>query len=274
MKVSVCIAIKNCSNFIKDSLSSILNQNFKEDWEVILGDDCSNDNTIDIALETLKYIGGKVPVRLYSSDKNVGCGLRRNSLINVSYGDYIALADGDDLYPLDRIREQYSIASSDSGIFAISGSCNIIDEFGNYISSIKKENMTDNEIFHYLSKTYENPICDPCSFFEKNTFIQMGGYSCLDQNKLIPDLDLWMRFFEFSKYGIIKNKTILVFKNTWVDYRKNPNGNTIRFSREMMRAHGLRRKIFNHRLSDEASVECKKDFSTPGRMELIYEQGY
>jgi glycosyltransferase involved in cell wall biosynthesis len=199
MKVSVCIAIKNCSNFIKDSLSSILNQNFKEDWEVILGDDCSNDNTIDIALETLKYIGGKVPVRLYSSDKNVGCGLRRNSLINVSYGDYIALADGDDLYPLDRIREQYSIASSDSGIFAISGSCNIIDEFGNYISSIKKENMTDNEIFHYLSKTYENPICDPCSFFEKNTFIQMGGYSCLDQNKLIPDLDLWMRFFEFSK---------------------------------------------------------------------------
>lgn len=274
MKVSICMAIRNCSNFIKDSLSSVLNQNFKEDWEIILGDDCSNDNTVDVALDTLKYIGSKIPVRLYRSDINVGCGLRRNCLINVAYGDYIALADGDDLYPNERISDQYSIASSDSGIFALSGSCNVIDEFGKAISSIRKENMTDREILYSLSNTYENPICDPCSFFEKNTFIQMGGYSCLDQNRLIPDLDLWMRFFEFLRHGIIKNKTILVFENTWVNYRKNPNGNTIKFSREMMRAHGLRRKIFNHRLLDKENIEYKKDFSTPGRMELIYEQGY
>lgn len=274
MKVSVCIAIRNCSNFIEDSLSSVLRQNFKEDWEILIGDDFSSDNTIDVALETLKYIGGKVPVRFYRSDKNLGCGLRRNCLIGASYGDYIALADGDDSYPIDRISEQYSIASSDSGIFALSGSYNVIDESGKMISCIRKENMTDREILYALSNTYQNPICDPCCFFEKSAFIQIGGYSCLDQNRLIPDLDLWMRFFEFSRHGIVNNKTILSFENIWVNYRKNPNGNTIKFSREMMRAHGLRRKIFNHRLLNEASVECKRDFSTPGRMELIYEQGY
>jgi glycosyltransferase involved in cell wall biosynthesis len=274
MKVSVCIAVKNCSNFIKDSLFSILNQDFKEDWEILLGDDLSSDGTIDVAIDTLKYIGGKIPVRFYKSDRNVGCGLRRNCLVNISFGDYVAIADGDDIYPPKRISEQYSIASSDSGIFAISGSCNVIDEFGKSISHVHKDNMTDREILYALSSTYENPICDPCSFFDKKIFVEMGGYSYLDQNKLIPDLDLWMRFFEFSRYGIISNKTILVFENTWVDYRKNPNGNTVKFSREMMRAHGLRRKIFNYRLLEEAGVECKKDFLTPGRMELIYEQGY
>lgn len=81
MKVSVCIAVKNCSNFIKDSLFSILNQDFKEDWEILLGDDLSSDGTIDVVVDTLKYIGGKIPVRFYKSDRNIDVVLEGIALL-------------------------------------------------------------------------------------------------------------------------------------------------------------------------------------------------
>ena len=47
-KISVIMGIYNCSNTLDDALRSIINQTYSN-WEVIMCDDCSKDNTVKIA---------------------------------------------------------------------------------------------------------------------------------------------------------------------------------------------------------------------------------
>lgn len=270
--ISVCMAVKNCSKYVSNSISSILKQDINCNCELLVCDDGSEDNTIQVAIDIIQRTKSNIMVSVYSDEESIGCGPRRNCLISKATGKFIATADGDDIYPINRVREQYSKCLLNDNIFSISGSGRIIDDFGENIGDIKREKMESLEILESLKNTYENPIVDPCSFFNKEIFVELGGYSSNAFFKLIPDLDLWMRFFEFKAHGGFKNKEISVFPDIWVDYRKNPNGNTIKFSREMMKSHGLRRKMFIERLANKKSLSEKQNFTCTGRMKLIYEQ--
>jgi glycosyltransferase involved in cell wall biosynthesis len=94
--VSIIVLAYNHESFIKNCLESIFSQDFKFRAEIIIGEDCSSDNTIDIIQVLTKDL--KIPVHLIQSEKNVG--LIKNFLrcIKSSRGKYIALCSGDDFW--------------------------------------------------------------------------------------------------------------------------------------------------------------------------------
>lgn len=102
--VSVCVTTYNHEKFIRQCLDSILNQVTDFDFEILLGEDNSSDNTREICIDYAKKYPNKI--RLFLHDRrnviNIGDGPtgRFNFLYNLAKakGKYIALCEGDDYW--------------------------------------------------------------------------------------------------------------------------------------------------------------------------------
>ena len=96
MKVSVRILTYNLDKFIAQALESVLMQQVDFDYEVVIGEDCSTDNTRDILIDYQKKYPEKI--RLMLNDTNVGMVNNEMQVFRASKGKYIALLDGDDYW--------------------------------------------------------------------------------------------------------------------------------------------------------------------------------
>jgi glycosyltransferase involved in cell wall biosynthesis len=90
LNISVCMASYNGSKYIKNQITSILNQLAKSDQLVIV-DDCSFDNTVNI-IESLK----DSRIKLFKNTKNIGVVGTFNRALKHANGDIIFLSDQDD----------------------------------------------------------------------------------------------------------------------------------------------------------------------------------
>lgn len=100
--VSLCLVSYNQEKYIKDSLDSILNQDYNN-LEIIISDDNSTDNTFCIIEEICKKYYGKHQIIVNRNEKNLGLVGNINKAISLSKGKYIALAAGDDVMNVNRI---------------------------------------------------------------------------------------------------------------------------------------------------------------------------
>ena len=93
--ISVIIPMYNAEKYIGDCLNSILNQTFT-DFEVIVVDDCSTDNSCAVVKSYTEKFNGRL--KLLSTEKNSGGGgyVPRNIGLKFSSGEYIFFVDADD----------------------------------------------------------------------------------------------------------------------------------------------------------------------------------
>lgn len=108
IKVSVLISTYNKGKYIENTLDSILNQTFNiQDIEVIIVDDCSNDNTVDIVSKKIENFSNYMFVQL---TENSGTPAKpRNASIDLSNGKYLMFIDGDDWLPNDAVENLYNL---------------------------------------------------------------------------------------------------------------------------------------------------------------------
>lgn len=92
-KISIIIPNYNNELTIKNTISSILKNKY-ENIEIIIVDDCSTDNSVNIINENF---AGNPKVKLYFNEKNMGAYYSRNKGILLSTGFYITIVDGDDI---------------------------------------------------------------------------------------------------------------------------------------------------------------------------------
>jgi len=89
---SILIANYNNGCFFKDCYESILNQSY-QNWEVIIVDDCSTDDSINIINE---LIAGDSKFKLFKNSKNFGCGYTKNRCADLAEGEILGFLDPDD----------------------------------------------------------------------------------------------------------------------------------------------------------------------------------
>lgn len=99
--VSIIMPSYNTGKFIKESIQSVLNQTHKN-WELIIVDDCSTDNTDEkiadfLCDERIKYFKNK---------KNSGAAVSRNKALKEANGKWIAFLDSDDLWHPEKLALQ------------------------------------------------------------------------------------------------------------------------------------------------------------------------
>lgn len=94
--VSVVLPSYNRRNTIKQTIDSILNQNFEYQFELVIGDDGSTDNVKELLLEYQKLHPGKIVLLFH--EKNIGLGANWASCVKLCRGKYLAGCDNDDYW--------------------------------------------------------------------------------------------------------------------------------------------------------------------------------
>ncbi|WP_436883722.1 bifunctional glycosyltransferase/CDP-glycerol:glycerophosphate glycerophosphotransferase [Mammaliicoccus sciuri] len=98
MKVSVIIPVYNAEEYIVETLESVKNQTFKENFEVILINDGSEDDSINLVKEFIKNNDSEnIHYKIHDDGENKGQGARRNLGVDIATGESILFLDSDDL---------------------------------------------------------------------------------------------------------------------------------------------------------------------------------
>jgi glycosyltransferase involved in cell wall biosynthesis len=96
MKLSVMIITYNHERFIAHAIESVLAQRVKFDYEIVIGEDCSTDDTRAVIMDFhLRYPGRIVPLL---RDQNIGAMRNLEATLAACRGRYIALLEGDDYW--------------------------------------------------------------------------------------------------------------------------------------------------------------------------------
>jgi glycosyltransferase involved in cell wall biosynthesis len=136
--VSVLIPSYNSALYLDESIESILNQTYAN-WELIITDDCSTDNSVEVAK---KYSSKDERIKVVENKKNRGISGNMNEGLKHCKGKYIGILDADDWsYPY-RLKEQVEVMEENEKIVACSGFFDVCDENlkSNYIKDLPETN--------------------------------------------------------------------------------------------------------------------------------------
>lgn len=100
--VSIIMPTYNSSCFVAESIEAIMAQTYQE-WELIIADDCSSDNTVEILQH---YAKKDCRVKVHVNERNSGAGYTRNACIERAKGRYIAFCDSDDMWMPEKLAIQ------------------------------------------------------------------------------------------------------------------------------------------------------------------------
>lgn len=123
--VSIIMPSYNTAKYIADSINSVINQTY-ENWELIIVDDCSIDNTDDVVNEFLK----DKRIKYFKNEKNSGAAISRNKALRETKGRWIAFLDSDDLWIPEKLEKQIIFMEENKYCFSYSY-YQEIDEKGN-----------------------------------------------------------------------------------------------------------------------------------------------
>lgn len=166
--VSIIVPIYNVSDYIEVCLQSVLSQTYK-DWELILVDDCGNDDSIILAKQMLEGYSNCIFLK---HERNRGLSAARNTGMDVAQGEYVLFLDSDDRLA-DTCLELLVNKAEHTGVDVTIGDIAVEGQS----SWIPKLNITDSP---YLSTEliYEGHDDVLCAYIK-------GDYYVMAWNKLI-----------------------------------------------------------------------------------------
>lgn len=137
-KVTVVMPCYNAEPFIAESIESVIRQSF-HDWEMIIVDDGSKDNSLDIIKQ---YAAKDDRIRYIASEKPSGSPAEpRNIGIRAARGRYIAFLDSDDIWTEDKLADQIALFSNGDYV-VVNCHYESITEDGKRSNRIHKEPMS------------------------------------------------------------------------------------------------------------------------------------
>jgi glycosyltransferase involved in cell wall biosynthesis len=164
--VSIVIPTYNRANLISESIQSVLSQTY-ENWELIIVDDGSADNTAEVIRE---YNNPRI--RYLKIDHSGILGKVRNCGIKMAKGEYIAFLDSDDLWRSDKLALQLQLFKAHNIMFAFSNGFH----FGDAVT-VQPPDFQDlfvGNLFLPLILEHRFVVYMPSFIFKKEVFNQIG----------------------------------------------------------------------------------------------------
>ena len=230
MKASIIITNFNYSKYLARCLRSCFNQSLSKDlYEVILIDDCSKDNSIEVAN---KFLNEK-NFSLIKNKKNLGVAASANKGILKSTAEFIVRVDADDYVSNDFLRFLIFYLEDNKSAFCVSCDYHYVDDSENKYKRVKYD---------------ETPVS--CGvMYRRDKFIQLGMYN--EEFKHREEEELRARLGSLYQ---IHNLGISLYR-----YRKHATNKT----RQLENMMEFKKKLFsNHNIANDGSSE-KDDLDFP-----------
>ena len=213
MKFSVVIPLYNKAPYVDKAIASVLSQTFA-DYELIIVDDGSRDNSVVVALDAIE---GRGNCRLVTQE-NAGVSTARNNGVAISKGDYLCFLDADDWWNPHFLEEmnQLTCQYPDAGIYG--SNYTIVNETRRKtrIAKIAVEEGFERGYINYCqvyASTLYMPLWTGAVCIPKAVFDEIGGFP--QGVKLGEDFLLWIHIA--LKHKVVFLNKPLAYYNQDVD---------------------------------------------------------
>lgn len=195
MKVSIIIPIYNVAQYIERCLSSVIHQTY-QNLEIILVNDCTPDNSLEIAKRIIETSSIKREFKIYDHEINRGLSAARNTGFKEMTGSYVYFLDSDDELPLNGIEDLVQLAIKYTPDFVI-GKMNVIGNFPSIpfiYNEIEVVKSNKDILLQYLNHFWYSMACNKLvkrEFLLNNKLLFSEG--------LLHEDELWS--FELALYS-------------------------------------------------------------------------
>lgn len=194
-QISIVLPTFNGGKYIKRSIDSILGQTY-QDWELIIVDDCSEDNTPKIVEQ---YGKNDSRIKIIHNDINKGLPVSLNVGFKYSSGAFLTWTSDDNFYLPQALETMYEYLYLNNDKYMVCADMSIID------SILKKE--YEFRSFDETTIYYRNCI-GACFLYRRNVLEEIGEYD--DELFLVEDYDYWLRIVE--RYGMVGHIGKILYK--------------------------------------------------------------
>ncbi len=282
MKISVALATYNGSCYIKELLNSLKSQTKQPD-EVVICDDCSQDNTMEIVNDFIST--NSLSTVVYKNAQNLGFMANFKEAVSKCTGDIIFLCDQDDIWAEDKIEKMVDFFKIHSDCLALATSFCLTNENGKEISDTQKgsnyglisKNIKDGESARVSLKTVlHGNIAPGCAVAVRKS---LAKEFCQKSQSILPH-DWELCLAAAAKGG-------LYFLNEKLVYYRQHQNNTLGFngkkqSREEIAAEkfGAVKEICKYEnnvaLKDflEKRYNCLKNKDLKGLIKILFNKNY
>ena len=174
----------NRAHYIKQAIDSVLSQTF-QDWELLILDDCSTDNTHEIISPFLS----DARIKYIKNEQNLGITKNRNRALSLSSGQYVAVLDSDD-YWIDnsKLEKQDYFLDTNKEHALVGTGMIIVDGQGQILK--KSISRSSNTLLKY-SLLLKNFFCHSSVLYRRKEIIDLGSYD--ESLPIWEDYDLWLK---------------------------------------------------------------------------------
>lgn len=191
-EISVIMGIYNCSETLPEAIESILYQTY-QNWQLIMCDDGSNDDTYSIAQKYQEEYPEKIV--LIQNVKNMGLNYTLNHCLKYAKGDYIARMDGDDISLPERFEKEVKFLEENTKYAIVSTPMIYFDENGDFRTG------TGNGEPDITTIARGTPFCHAPCVVRREAYEAVNGYAVSDNRLRVEDWDLWVRMYEKGYRG-------------------------------------------------------------------------
>lgn len=184
-KVSVLMGIYNCAGTLPQAVAAIQNQTYSN-WELILCDDGSTDNTYEIARHLAETDSRII---LLHNAHNLGLNQTLNNCLTASTGCYIARMDGDDDCLPDRFEKQVALLETYPEFQITSSPMILFDETGEWGRTTLPEFPTPANVVEGTAISHA-PV-----MLRKECMDAVGGYTADKRMLRVEDVNLWIKLY-------------------------------------------------------------------------------
>ena len=211
--VSVIMGIYNTAKSLSNSIESILNQTYKN-WELIMCDDCSMDNTFEVANS---YAAKYSNIKVIKNEKNMRLAYSLNQCLKEAKGEYIARMDADDICMPFRFERQVEFLNDNPEFMCVGSTIIPFDEEGEKQERKIKEKPVARDMKRGVT------FFHPTIMMRKQGYDALNGYLVSKRTRKGQDLDLWFRFYAKGYKGYNIQEPLLKYHESLEDYRKKRN---------------------------------------------------
>lgn len=231
--ISVLMGIYNCADTLEEAVQCIIDQTYAN-WELILCDDCSTDQTLEVAKKLAQKDNRIIVIK---NEKNLTLAPTLNHCLQIAKGKYVARMDGDDLCALNRFEKELKFLEEHPEYALVSCQMNLFDKEGVY-RVITHMNEPQKRDFLFRSQ-----FCHAGCMIRTEIMRCLNGYCVEKSRQRVEDYDLWVRMYCLGYKGYNLNDALYSMR----DDRK-----------------ALTRRSFSNRLN-EARVKYRvcKEFKLP-----------
>ena len=197
------MGVYNCEKYLLQALGSLYAQTYK-DFQIIICDDGSTDNTYDIAAREAAAHSNIVLIR---NDRNLGLNATLNRCLDYADTDFCARMDGDDISMPSRFKMEVAFLDAHPEYAIVSAPMKYFDDGG--VFRVGKGGWEPKE------KDFPKgtPFCHAPCMVRTEAYKAVGGYSVSDKLLRVEDYHLWIKMYGKGYKGYMLDEPLYMMRD-------------------------------------------------------------